>query len=147
MRWPPLCSQIALTTEGVVVKRAQHATLQEKAVFFALVCFLNVWNGGCHFKGAINRLPLDVCMFWLHSSLIYFYKISKSLILSRFIWKCQILKIKFYLIKPRPNSFDFSLYIARQMSSIVECCRERVAKSSRLFTRLGTQHSIDVLFE
>ena len=46
-----------------------------------------------------------------------------------------------------PNALDFSLYIARQMSSIVECCRERVAKRSRLFTRLGTQHSIDVLFE
>ena len=27
---------------------------------------------------------------------------------------------------------DFSLYIARQMSSIVECCREGVAKRSRL---------------
>ena len=42
------------------------------------------------------------------------------------------------LVKPRPNALDFSLYIARQMSSIVECCRERVAKRSRLFTRLGT---------
>ena len=50
-------------------------------------------------------------------------------------------------LKPRPNALDFSLYIARQMSSIVECCRERVAKRSRLFTRLGTQHSIDVLLE
>ena len=50
-------------------------------------------------------------------------------------------------LKPQPNALDFSLYIARQMSSIVECCRERVAKRSRLFTRLGTQHSIDVLFE
>ena len=37
-------------------------------------------------------------------------------------------------IKPRPNALDFSLYIARQMSSIVECCREGVAKRSRLFT-------------
>ena len=27
-------------------------------------------------------------------------------------------------LKPRPNALDFSLYIARQMSSIVECCRE-----------------------
>ena len=49
-------------------------------------------------------------------------------------------------LKPRPNALDFSLYIARQMSSIVECCREGVAKRSRLFTRLGTQHSMDVLF-
>ena len=24
----------------------------------------------------------------------------------------------------KPNALDFSLYIARQMSSIVECCRE-----------------------
>ena len=50
-------------------------------------------------------------------------------------------------LKPRPNALDFSLYIARQMSSIVECCREEVAKRSQLFTRLGTQHSTDVLFE
>ena len=50
-------------------------------------------------------------------------------------------------IKPRPNALDFSLYIARQMSSIVECCREGVAKRSRLFIRLGTQHSTDVLFD
>ena len=49
--------------------------------------------------------------------------------------------------KPRPNALDFSLYIARQMSSIVECCREGVAKRSRLFTRFGTQHSTDVLFD
>ena len=49
--------------------------------------------------------------------------------------------------KPRPNALDFSLYIARQMSSVVECCREGVAKRSRLFTRLGTQHSTDVLFD
>ena len=33
------------------------------------------------------------------------------------------------------------------MSSIVECCREGVAKRYRLFTRLGTQHSIEVLFD
>ena len=33
------------------------------------------------------------------------------------------------------------------MSSIVECCREGVAKRSRLFTRLGTRHSTDVLFD
>ena len=32
-------------------------------------------------------------------------------------------------------------------SSIVECCREGVAKRSRFFTRLGTQHSTDVLFD
>ena len=51
------------------------------------------------------------------------------------------------MLKPRPNALDFSLYIARQMSSIVECCREGVAKRSRLFTRLGTQHSTDVLFD
>ena len=51
------------------------------------------------------------------------------------------------LIKPRPNALDFSLYIARQMSSIVECCREGVAKRSRLFTRLGTRHSTDALFD
>ena len=51
------------------------------------------------------------------------------------------------LLKPRPNALDFSLYIARQMSSIVECCREGVAKRSRLFTRLGTQHSTDALFD
>ena len=51
------------------------------------------------------------------------------------------------IIKPRPNALDFSLYIARQMSSIVECCREGVAKGSRLFTRLGTQHSTNVLFD
>ena len=50
-------------------------------------------------------------------------------------------------VKPRPNALDFSLYITRQMSSIVECSRERVAKRSRPFTRVGTQHSIDVLFE
>ena len=50
-------------------------------------------------------------------------------------------------VKPRPNALDFSLYIARQMSSIVECCREGVAKRPRLFTRLGTQHSTDVLFD
>ena len=50
-------------------------------------------------------------------------------------------------LKPRPNALDFSLYIARQMSSIVECCREGVAKRSRLFTRLGTQHSTNVLFD
>ena len=50
-------------------------------------------------------------------------------------------------LKPRPNALDFSLYMARQMSSIVECSRERVAKRSRLFTRLGTQHSIDVLLD
>ena len=49
--------------------------------------------------------------------------------------------------KPRPNALDFSLYVARQMSSIVECCREGVAKRSRLFTRLGTQHSTDVVFD
>ena len=49
--------------------------------------------------------------------------------------------------KPRPNALDFSLYIAGQMSSIVECCREGVAKRSRLFTRLGTQHSTNVLFD
>ena len=49
-------------------------------------------------------------------------------------------------LKPRPNALDFSLYIARQMSSIVECCREGVAKYSRLFTRLGTQHLTDGLF-
>ena len=53
----------------------------------------------------------------------------------------------FRIKKPRPNALDFSLYIARQMSSIVECCREGVAKRSRLFTRLGTQHSTDVLFD
>ena len=78
-----------------------------------------------------------------------------------------------FAFKPRPNALDFSLYIARQMSSIVECCREEggqtlstfhytlldkcrallsgvergVAKRSRLFTRLGTQHSMDVLFD
>ena len=40
-------------------------------------------------------------------------------------------------LKPRPNALDFSLYIARLMSSIVECCREGAAKRSRLFTRLG----------
>ena len=28
----------------------------------------------------------------------------------------------FRQLKPRPNALDFSLYIARQMSSIVECC-------------------------
>ena len=28
------------------------------------------------------------------------------------------------VVKPRPNALDFSLYIARQMSSIVECCRD-----------------------
>ena len=33
------------------------------------------------------------------------------------------------------------------MSSIVACCREGVAKRSRFFTRLGTQHSTDVLFD
>ena len=36
------------------------------------------------------------------------------------------------IVKPRPNALDFSLYIARQMSSIAECCREGVAKRSRL---------------
>ena len=51
------------------------------------------------------------------------------------------------VVQPRPNALDFSLYIARQMSSIVVCCRERVAKHSQLFTRLGTQHSTDVLFD
>ena len=51
------------------------------------------------------------------------------------------------ILKPRPNALDFSLYIARQMSSVVKCCREGVAKRSRLFTRLGTQHSTDVLFD
>ena len=51
------------------------------------------------------------------------------------------------IVKRRPNALDFSLYIARQMSSIVECCRDGVAKRSRLFTRLGTQHSTDVLFD
>ena len=51
------------------------------------------------------------------------------------------------ITKPGTNALDFSLYIARQMSSIVECCREGVAKRSRLFTRLGTQHSTDVLFD
>ena len=50
-------------------------------------------------------------------------------------------------LKPRPNALNFSLYIARQMSSIVECCREGVAKRSRVFTRFGTQHSRDVLFD
>ena len=50
-------------------------------------------------------------------------------------------------LKPQPNALDVSLYIARLMSSIVECCREGVAKRSRLFTRLGTQHSTDVLFD
>ena len=50
-------------------------------------------------------------------------------------------------LKPLPNALDFSLYIARQMSSIVECCREGVAKRSRLATRLATQHSTDVLFD
>ena len=62
---------------------------------------------------------------------------SAFLIVSRFL----------LILKPRPNALDLSLYIARQMSSIVECCREGVAKRSRLFTQLGTQHSIDVLFE
>ena len=51
------------------------------------------------------------------------------------------------IVKPRPNALDFSLYIARQISSIVECCREGVAKHSRLFPRLGTQHSTDLLFD
>ena len=50
-------------------------------------------------------------------------------------------------VQPRPNALDFSRYIARQISIIVECCREGVAKCSRLFTRLGTQHSTDVLFD
>ena len=40
----------------------------------------------------------------------------------------------FPTLKPRPNALNFSLYIARQMSSIVEFCREGVAKRSRLFT-------------
>ena len=40
--------------------------------------------------------------------------------------------IKYFGVKPRPNALDFSLYIARQMSRIVECCREGVAKRSRL---------------
>ena len=53
----------------------------------------------------------------------------------------------FPALKPRPNAHDFSLYIAQQMSSVVECCQEGVAKRSRLFTRLGTQHSTDVLFD
>ena len=53
----------------------------------------------------------------------------------------------FYFHKPRPNAIYFSLYMARQILSIVECCREGVAKRSRLFTRLGTQHSTDVLFD
>ena len=53
--------------------------------------------------------------------------------------KCNVCYINFPLtLKPRPNALDFSLYIARQMSSIVECCRDGVAKRSRLFTRLGT---------
>ena len=59
----------------------------------------------------------------------------------------QITKEQHGFLKPRPNALDFSLYIARQMLSIVECCREGVAKRSRLFTRLGTQHSTDVLFD
>ena len=59
----------------------------------------------------------------------------------------RILTRSLCIFKPRPNALDFSLYIARQMSSIVECCREGVAKRSRLFTRLGTQHSTDVLFD
>ena len=58
----------------------------------------------------------------------------------RFGWCKQIVKFEFTVfischlsdllsiillnIKPRPNALDFSLYIARQMSSIVECCRE-----------------------
>ena len=49
-------------------------------------------------------------------------------------------------LEPRPNALDFSLYIARQMSSIVECCREGVAKRSRLLTRLGTQHSTGMYY-
>ena len=36
------------------------------------------------------------------------------------------------------NALDFSVYIARQMSSIVECCREGVAKRSRLFSIHGS---------
>ena len=45
-------------------------------------------------------------------------------------------------IKPRPNALDFSLYIARELSSIVECCREGVAKRSRRFT----QHACRALY-
>ena len=46
------------------------------------------------------------------------------------------------IFKPRPNALDFSLYIARQLSSIVERCREGVAKRSRLFT----QHACRALY-
>ena len=60
---------------------------------------------------------------------------------------CVGYSVTFKAFKPRPNALDFSLYIARQMSSIVECCREGVAKRFRLFTRLGTQHSTDVLLD
>ena len=54
---------------------------------------------------------------------------------------------KIEVLKPRPSALDFSPYIARHMSSIDECCREGVAKRSRLFIRLGAQHSTDVLFD
>ena len=36
-------------------------------------------------------------------------------------------------VKPRPNALDFSLYIARQMSSIVECCREGAGQTLSTF--------------
>ena len=62
-------------------------------------------------------------------------------------FKCINSVKRIFFVKPRSNALDFSLYIARQMSSVVECCREGVAKRSRFFTRLGTQHSTDVLFD
>ena len=55
--------------------------------------------------------------------------------------------VNLFTFKPQSKALDFSLYIARQMSSIVECCREGEAKHSRLFTRRGPQHSTDVLFD
>ena len=61
--------------------------------------------------------------------------------------ECDVTFFEQLDIKLRPNALNFSLNIARQISSIVECCREGVAKRSRLFTRLGTQHSTDVLFD
>ena len=56
------------------------------------------------------------------------------------------------------QNYKFNIFSAYHTNSLahlrralyMECtlgCREGVAKRSRLFTRLGTQHSTDVLFD
>ena len=51
-------------------------------------------------------------------------KVIRIQIVYTFIMYKKALNHKYCIetVKPRSNAFDFLLYIARQMSSIVECC-------------------------